>query len=760
MNIEDFDAEFASVADYALLYRELGLQAVPAMSPGRDPSKAWKRPAIRDWKQHQNELASDEQAAEWFPPEYAGNIGAITGACSGNVFVVDLDLQKGPEAGLWWSEMDHMQERAGELETVSQRTGGGGQQLFYRAPDGWIPPTGKNVELNVDIRGQGGFVMIAPSMHESGQRYEWLEGYEPWTIEIAEAPRWLCDELEKLFGQGAVEGAEGASLSQRAAVKTPTPASAIDPLSGAIKDGREEMMREMVWARIVRAYRERLATETEPAPPSAEEQEAMLAELIDDFVNHKVKPRISRPGATRAELLEEEGRGPTAMRVKWLYAMGKWGTKVRRDALAGAPPREGGSIYGTPGASAAPGKSAAQALDDEFNSAIASAPVVERPEIPDVFIAPSEKFFEVLSVRNIFALPDPKWLVRDLFIEAGLSFVFGRPGCGKSFITLGLSLSIAAGLKEWWGHEIEHNGPVIYISSEGETDVKFRLAAWENETGIKIADIPFKFIRASMNFMNPQDVGKLVQTVGEVTRLLETPPVLIVVDTVSRVLPGADENLQKDITLFVEACGKVQKGFRAAVMGVHHSSRSGDNMRGSSVLDAAADAMFLVGREEGVMEGVFVARKIKAAEDGWNYDFALKTVDVVIDPLKPSRKSLFAERMLPDGAAEAAGAGSFGSKQETGSNIVDGRRWPSKDVCLKIVDAIQVASKSDQPWSHLPAAKKLGFYAPARIKDQFGISEEIALHMITRWLNSDVLAFVERTTASEKRGLKRKNGLT
>ena len=84
-----------------------------------------------------------------------------------------------------------------ELETVEQRTGGGGLQKLFRAPLGWIAPTNKT-SIGVDIRGQGGFAMLAPSLHESGRHYEWLEGCSPDDIEIAFAPDWLLAEVEKL----------------------------------------------------------------------------------------------------------------------------------------------------------------------------------------------------------------------------------------------------------------------------------------------------------------------------------------------------------------------------------------------------------------------------------------------------------------------------------------------------------------------------------------------------------------------------------
>ena len=53
---------------------------------------------------------------------------------------------------------------------------------------------------------------------------------------------------------------------------------------------------------------------------------------------------------------------------------------------------------------------------------------------------------------------------------------------------------------------------------------------------------------------------KLLATVQAIAD--EVGPIAAVfVDTVSRVLPGAEENLQKDMTLFVKACDAVRERF-------------------------------------------------------------------------------------------------------------------------------------------------------------------------------------------------------
>jgi len=64
-------------------------------------------------------------------------------------------------------------------ETLISRTGRGGLHIFYRAGSNEVRNSASKVVQGVDIRGSGGFVVIPPSLHENGARYEWLNDHEP-----------------------------------------------------------------------------------------------------------------------------------------------------------------------------------------------------------------------------------------------------------------------------------------------------------------------------------------------------------------------------------------------------------------------------------------------------------------------------------------------------------------------------------------------------------------------------------------------------
>jgi hypothetical protein len=137
-------------------------------------------------------------------------------------------------------------------------------------------------------------------------------------------------------------------------------------------------------------------------------------------------------------------------------------------------------------------------------------------------------------------------------------------------------------------------------------------------------------------------------------------PVAIFVDTVSRTIAGADENGQKDMTKFVEVCDKIRRVFKTTVIGVHHTGRQGETMRGSTVLDGAADFLMLVSRQDGSENGIIRAEKIKAFRDKWEKPFALKHMD--LGDIW-SEGSLVATDIGPE---PNTAPGAFGGPQETG----------------------------------------------------------------------------------------------
>lgn len=121
----------------------------------------------------------------WWLKEPGAGVAIPTGASSGFV-VVDLDPRNGSDATVAALEKKHGPFPA----TVTSRTGGGGTHLLFRHPGGTIPCGADKLGPGVDIKADGGYIVVPPSPHESGGTYAWLVEHGLGQIELAELPAW------------------------------------------------------------------------------------------------------------------------------------------------------------------------------------------------------------------------------------------------------------------------------------------------------------------------------------------------------------------------------------------------------------------------------------------------------------------------------------------------------------------------------------------------------------------------------------------
>jgi Bifunctional DNA primase/polymerase, N-terminal/Primase C terminal 1 (PriCT-1) len=144
-----------------------------------------KKPLLRDWPTHAS--SDSEQIVSWNQQWPDCNWACATGVGSG-VFVLDVDGQSG-EASL--------KLLPGELPTTLTTKTGRGFHFWFQWPNGCMirNSTGELGE-GLDIRGEGGYVMVPPSMHPSGKRYEFTVPED-----IAVPPQWLVDAISAPLSQ-------------------------------------------------------------------------------------------------------------------------------------------------------------------------------------------------------------------------------------------------------------------------------------------------------------------------------------------------------------------------------------------------------------------------------------------------------------------------------------------------------------------------------------------------------------------------------
>jgi hypothetical protein len=179
------------------------------------------------------------------------------------------------------------------------------------------------------------------------------------------------------------------------------------------------------------------------------------------------------------------------------------------------------------------------------------------------------------------------FLVHGVLVQQSLVALVSPPGSNKTFLALDLALSVASAQPTWLGQPLYLSGPVVYVLGEGGGRFKLRVQAWDEQHGVT-STYPFYYLNEPVALTNPADAHAFVR---EVTAL---KPVLIVFDTLSRCLAGADENNQKDMSAAVGVCDTLRQQLGCCVLLLHHTTKDGAVERGSSVLRGAVDTLLVL----------------------------------------------------------------------------------------------------------------------------------------------------------------------
>jgi hypothetical protein len=200
--------------------------------------------------------------------------------------------------------------------------------------------------------------------------------------------------------------------------------------------------------------------------------------------------------------------------------------------------------------------------------------------------------FVVQTEQALLERPLPKQLVDGLLVQNGMVMLVAKYGVGKSFVALDLALSIASGQPTFLGRPLRRSGSVVYVLAEGVGRFKLRLMAWKKVHCIS-RSLPFHWINTPVDLLDNSEVDALIEAIRPFK------PALVVIDTLSRCLVGADENGQASMSLAVESLERIRSlqsdgEVGPAVLILHHTGASGKRERGSTVLPGGLDTQLFL----------------------------------------------------------------------------------------------------------------------------------------------------------------------
>jgi len=177
-------------------------------------------------------------------------------------------------------------------------------------------------------------------------------------------------------------------------------------------------------------------------------------------------------------------------------------------------------------------------------------------------------------------VPDTDWLVEDMLVSGEATAFVGDGGVGKSFLTMALALAVSGEAPSFLGLPLKKHGKVLYVDEENSAALVLQRL---NALGMSDRH------RENLEYIWYAGVDLLNEPEKLHEEALDMEPVLVVIDSMSRVAIGAEENSNTDMTrLLRQGVVPIARDTGAAVVLVHHTSKDGAT-RGASAIRNAAD---------------------------------------------------------------------------------------------------------------------------------------------------------------------------
>jgi hypothetical protein len=276
----------SSLLEAALAYLARGLPIFPVCglvphthpddkgnpTPCGDPGKV---PLVK-WKAYQDRLPTEAEVREWFRRWPDANIGMATGHLS-KAAVIDLDgeLAQHIAQGRGYDHGPHVS---------TGRVGGVHRYFQWResAPTIFARADG------IDFRGEGGYAILPPSRHRSGNTYRW--GEELGDLEdLPELPEWIdamaTDSSERAQRSSGGEAVEIIPQGQRN--------NRLTSIAGSLR--RQAVQEESILEAL------RLVNARQCQPPLEDTEVRKIAHSIAGYAPQPDPPQLRVDGSVSAE---------------------------------------------------------------------------------------------------------------------------------------------------------------------------------------------------------------------------------------------------------------------------------------------------------------------------------------------------------------------------------------------------------------------------------------------------------------------------
>lgn len=534
----------------ALRAMRAGISVLP---PRQDGSK---RP-VSAWKHYQAERADENTIRDWYANGRTG-VGVVPGAVSGGLELFEFDEPHLAKTFMEAAERTGMDGLVWRIARgYCELTPSGGVHWFYRCSEVGNntklarrpEPTEENphgVKVLIETRGEGGFAIVAPSngrVHPSGGAYECISGNWDSVATITPDERRALFDLARTFD----------------AMPVPAPVERFDSTVRLGERPGDRFAAETHWPEILEPHGWTYVYSTNEGDYWRRPGKAWGVSASTNYKGSGLLYVFS------SSTVFEPEQSYTKFAA---YAVLNHGGDYRAAATALSAQQPGGVLVRHE-------PTIAELVDKETGE------IIERT-----------RRFEIIDGPDFLSRPAQRWMFRHVIPEQSFVCLLGQPGSYKTFVALHLGLAKATG-GTFLGQPTTP-GNVLYIAAEGAGGFAKRMRAW----AYKNTPIPsaFRILPGTVPITDAKAVADLILDI----RSFGEPFDLIILDTLSRSMPGANENESKDMTAAVAAAESLQRELGCTVVVLHHGVKQDGNApkspRGHSSLVGALDTIIVCER--------------------------------------------------------------------------------------------------------------------------------------------------------------------
>lgn len=479
----------------------------------------------------------------WFERWPDASLAVVMGWQSG-LFAVDIDPRHEGDRRLAALEAEF-----GPLpETIEAATGGGGRHLLFRHPGQTQRIRSACIRTGIDIKGDGGYIVVEPSSHASGGTYRWVRS--PLVCAPVDAPGWL---LEMVLSP--VRPVSDASQTPTGAAQHSV--SAEEPIP---EGGRNATLASLAGSMRRRGFG----------------QGAIEAALIEE------NARRCRP-----PLPADEVRDIARKISRYAPAPAPHDDETASDARVGVAidddvPRE------FSGSTTDDGEDEERAaIRDEGNPRSAAAQDGGKAR-------PVKRWVLITCPELLQPLPPVPWLVEGIDLAPGpCTMVAGYGYSGKTAACQALALAVATGTAAWGRYDVRQ-GRVLHIDFEQGRRLTIeryqRLVKGLTASGRYHADQMALVASSLAVAIMPPDVLDGRNSEAAFLRELEGYS-LAVIDSYRAACPNTDEN-DSSARVPLDMLARVSEATGCTIVVIHHGRKDPpggggggkQSMRGSSAL--------------------------------------------------------------------------------------------------------------------------------------------------------------------------------